>query len=458
MPPKKVMSQKNKKRARVGEAGQSSNSVIEPNFELDHDNRYLFRNLEAFENFTGQFQDRDLCECYYFDKATVTFYQREDAKTIEYIQHWNWESLLNLYEPYYELTTRAFYANLVCRINPFRVTSWACGKEIELSFENLAEWLDLDNEGDETYLVRNWPRHALETPDAYKKWFNRHYISGDYLYVTHLPSLHRLLFLFINNILTPKSKIKTNMEHGAIYYLRHLIQLDDITLNIPYIIIHHMLSAFGSSVHHLPYAHLIHKIIRLNGTPLPSDLPLPLQYPQNLVNSLTKIGWIQTLSLSGLPQFKPDGRDINDWIFAQEALPNQYWDPEEAAQEPQVPNQPENQPQYVYQPMPMPQPGQEFPFPPIPTTPNEQIMWMCQRMQEQYLSMGRMEGQIQANTKAIDLLDKRQASLSNRFIKRFGASSSTMPFPQEGEEMDEENNEEEDARDQNQASNQAPNE
>ena len=48
-------------------------------------------------------------------------------------------------------------------------------------------------------------------------------------------------------------------------------------------------------------------------------------------------------------------------------------------------------------------------------------------------------------------------SLSNRFIKRFGASSSTMPFPQEGEEMDEENNEEEDARDQNQAPNQAPN-
>jgi len=83
MPPRKIMSQKNKKRARVGEIGQSSNSVIEPNFELDHDNRYLFRNLEAYENFTGQFEDRDLCECYFFNKATVTFYQREDAKTIE---------------------------------------------------------------------------------------------------------------------------------------------------------------------------------------------------------------------------------------------------------------------------------------------------------------------------------------------------------------------------------------
>ena len=360
---RKFFSSKNKKMARFGEEGQGSNPVIEPNFELHHDNRYLFRNLEAYENFTGQFQDRHLCECYFFNKASVTFHSREDAKTIEYIQHWNWEPLINLFEPYLELTTRSFYANLVCKINPFRVTSWACGKEIVLSFENVAEWLGLDNEGDETYLVRNWPRHALGTPDSYKKWFNRNYISGDSLYVTHLPSLHRLLFLFINNILTPKSKIKTNMEHGAVYYLRHLIQLDDITLNIPYIIISHMLSAFGSSVHYLPYAHLIHKIIRLNGTALPSDLELPLKYPQDLVNSLTKIGWIQILSHSGLPQYKPDGRDINDWIFAHEALPNQYWDPEERVEEPPIPNQPEIQPQFVYQPMPMPQAGQEFPFP-----------------------------------------------------------------------------------------------
>ena len=79
--------------------------------------------------------------------------------------------------------------------------------------------------------------------------------------------------------------------------------------------------------------------------------------------------------------------------------------------------------------------------------------------------MTRVEGQIQANNKAIALLDKRQESLSNRFIKRFGASSSTMPFPQEGEEVDEGHNEEEevnegnneveeeDAHDQNQAPN-----
>jgi len=83
--------------------------------------------------------------------------------------------------------------------------------------------------------------------------------------------------------------------------------------------------------------------------------------------------------------------------------------------------------------------------------------------------MGRMDGQIQANTKAIELLDKHQASLSNRFIKRFGASTSTMPFPQEGEEVDEGNGEDEvnegnigveneGALDPNQAPNQAPNE
>ena len=55
--------------------------------------------------------------------------------------------------------------------------------------------------------------------------------------------------------------------------------------------------------------------------------------------------------------------------------------------------------------------------------------------------MTRMEGQMQAHAKDLATLDKRQESLSNRFIKRFGASSSSMSFPQEGgEEVQKEDN------------------
>ena len=288
MPPRKETHKSHKRVQGNSQCPSSSGGVIEPNFKINHENRYLFRDLQAYENFTGQFQERELCACYYFDKSTVTFHTREDNKTIEYIQHWQWEPLLNCNEPYLALTTRTFYANFQCRNNPFSLTSWACGKEVHLNFENLATWLNLPNEGEEIYLIRNWPRDVPESSDSYKKWFNRSNIAGASLYATSLPSLHRLLFLFINNILTPKSKLKTNIEHGAIYYLRHLIQLDDTKFNMPYIIIRHMISAYSSSVASLPYAHVIHRIIRLNGTELPSNQTF--LFPQNLVNQLTRTG------------------------------------------------------------------------------------------------------------------------------------------------------------------------
>lgn len=273
------------------EPGEGSAEVIEPNFEIHRTNRYLFRDIVAFENFIGQFQVRKLCNCYYFDKSNVTFRHPEDNQTIAYLQHWSWESLINCFEPYTEILAQTFYANLTFVENPFLVSSWVCGKEIRMSLENIARWLNLPNEGEETYLLRNWLRDTVELADSYKKWFDKSNIVGASLYASHLPSLHRLLFIFINNILIPKSKIKTNIEHGLMYYLHHLIQLDEKRFNIPYIIIRHMQSVFISKVALLPYAHVIHRIIKLNGIEIPEDQQF--LFPLHLVDYLTKIGWVQ---------------------------------------------------------------------------------------------------------------------------------------------------------------------
>ena len=81
MAPKKITG-KSKKRVWVNEQCQGSGGeVIEPNFKITHTNRYLFRDLVAYENYLGQFQERNLCECYYFDKSRVTFRPKEDNKT-----------------------------------------------------------------------------------------------------------------------------------------------------------------------------------------------------------------------------------------------------------------------------------------------------------------------------------------------------------------------------------------
>ena len=329
MAPKRKGQEKGKKRARL-EDGQGSGVNLEPNWNIHWSNKYLFWDLVAYDNYAGLFMHRKLAECYFFDKATVTFDQPEDDKMIEYVNHWSWNLLLTCTEPYTMLLTRIFYANLTITDEPFVVKTWLCGQEIDLSLANMAQWLELPNEGEESYPLRNWPLQALESSRLYKKWFDRNNIGGS-IYVSNLPSIHRLLFILINNILIPKATIKTNLEWGPMYYLRHLISKDDKSFNIPYIILRHMGIAFNSTVALLPYAHLIHKIIRINGLPYPEEEQL--YAPINLVGHLTKIGWIYGHLNSGLRCYKPDGRDINEWINKPGVLPNQYWDPDEQQQQ-----------------------------------------------------------------------------------------------------------------------------
>lgn len=429
MAPKKDAVPKGSKKRRVdSEIGQGSRGNIEPNWTIHRSNRYIFRDIVAYENYVGSFRHRKITDCYVFNKAVVTFSQPEDDKIISYVKHWGWEPIVTCFEPYTELLTRIFYANIQTSEEPFRITSWIGGKEIVLSMDNVAQWLGVENDGEETYPKRSWPFYADGTNLDYKKWFDRNYISGAKIYVSHLPSLHRLLFLLINNILMPKATIKTNLEWGPMYFLRHLIQLDDKMINIPYFFLRHINGAFTTTVHSLPYAHLIHKIIRLNGIEIPQEEEV--SFPTNLVDHLTRIGWVHGHSDSGLRRFQPDARPINQWINHIEAQPNQYWDPEE--EEVLAQPQPPLQPQFVQQ-------GGAF----VPPVGQEaQMLWLCQQMHAQSLQIqqnhqateGRFDKldkgqmkirqQLRAHARALNTLDEAQSSLSNRFIKQYGPSGS----------------------------------
>ena len=331
-----------RKRLRNSGPGEPSNPP-RPNLRGDADNRYLFRDVSEFNTFVGRFQHRELAQCYFFTKFQP-IQEPESTKIDQYINHYNWKSIIECQDEYTVILTRAFYANLVVKKNPYRVTSYIGGKEIELSCANLAMWLGLVNDGEETYPLRKWPIDtALGNEYTYKRWFDRTNTGGAPNYVTKLPALHRLAFLFINNILTPKSTIKTNMEYNALYYLRHLLSLDQKQFNIPYIIQSHMRAASTSNTCHLPYANLIHKILRSHDITFPRDVEL-LQ-PLNLFNELTNIGWKEHTTGLGEIVYKPLNRGINRWIFEEGALPNQYWDPNEPIQPQQpIPDQAEPEP------------------------------------------------------------------------------------------------------------------
>ena len=429
MAPKKDAVAKGGKKRRVdSEGGQGSGGNLEPNWTIHRSNRYLFRDIVAYENYAGSFINRKITECYRFDKSVVTFSQPEDDKVIAYVNHWGWEPIVTCFEPYTQLLTRTFYANIKTSDEPYMITSWVGGKEIVLSLNNVAQWLGVENDGEETYPLRSWPLYADGSSNDYKKWFDRNYISGSSIYASHLPSLHRLLFLFINNILMPKATIKTNLEWGPMYFLRHLIQMDGKRINIPYFFLRHINGAFSTTNHSLPYAHLIHKIIRLNSIQLPEDAEV--SFPTSLVDHLTRIGWVHGHSESGLRRYEPDARAINQWINHPEALPNQYWDSEEEV----VPAQPQPQPQPQY----MPQAGAFVP----PQGQEAQMLWLCQQMHAQSLEIqqnhqatlrrfdnlekGQMKirKQLRAHARALNVLDEAQSSLSNCFIKQYGPSGS----------------------------------
>ena len=85
----------------------------------------------------------------------------------------------------------------------------------------LAATFDLEDAGEEIYPFRHWPETVDE--DEYKMWITGvGDVHGRKLYCSHLPAVHWLLFIIINNILLPKAGIKTNLESGVMYLLRHL--------------------------------------------------------------------------------------------------------------------------------------------------------------------------------------------------------------------------------------------
>ena len=90
----------------------------------------------------------------------------------------------------------------------FMLTTWICGQEIALSLGNIAAWLEVPNEGEETYLLRGWTQMALGTADQYKTWFDRNNRGVAPVYVSNLPSLHRCSSPSLTTSSSPKQPSK----------------------------------------------------------------------------------------------------------------------------------------------------------------------------------------------------------------------------------------------------------
>jgi hypothetical protein len=107
------------------------------------------------------------------------------------------------------------------------------------------------------------------------------------------PSMPLVFLLFTtptNNIPTLKLTIKSNTEHNVIFYIRHFFSLDEIKINISYIILRHMCTAFTSKNYSLPYSSFIHWIIKGCEINMPDSIVEKLRVPTNLFDELINLG------------------------------------------------------------------------------------------------------------------------------------------------------------------------
>ncbi|KAJ4810455.1 Pol [Rhynchospora pubera] len=340
----------NKRSKRNPKGASSSNPPVQPDqpipmdippvpvdWTLTSSNNYLFKDSVSYMHFC-QYRDvnRECSECFYFEHPYGVYHlnPRELTWIKERIEYWNMAGLLAHSQPYNPSLIKLFYANLTMTWTEGHPTanSYVLGRHISITEETLANLLSLDNDNLEIYIHANWPRE-LPPYDEYHRFFYcwRNFTARQFT-ATELPALHRLLFLFINNIITPKATIKTNVEQFAVFLLRSLLEMNQ-KVNLPYIMLAHMARVDSSSRFSFPYAHTIQTILIENGIPLDTPLwgePVPenaIATPENLMAHLNVTGWTAQDDNS----IVPGAFHRNNYIFRPNATINQY---EEIGNEP----------------------------------------------------------------------------------------------------------------------------
>jgi hypothetical protein len=170
---------------------------------------------------------------------------------------------------------------------------------------------------------RKWPEITEGTIRDYKRWFVPRLINDRKIFTASLSVVYRLPFHFINNILTPKATLKTNMKINSIFYLRHLLSMDR-QFCIPFIIISHMKHAYRVKNANLSSANLITRILRLHLRDIPQRDRV---HPTNLFHELSNLRWLNNL-IGEPPIWTPNHKyPINSWIKDLNTKVNQYTDP-----------------------------------------------------------------------------------------------------------------------------------
>ncbi|GAV56852.1 hypothetical protein CFOL_v3_00393 [Cephalotus follicularis] len=185
--------------------------------------------------------------------------------------------------------------------------------EIGFSCSTLATILDIPNEGARGWNQRNWIiNNEFNKEECVRMLFGENADCMQRMYTRNLSLHHRFLHRAIATHILPKAGGFDEVTHIDAYTMYHLITSKRI--NVPNLIIHHMLATQGRENGRLAYSNIITKIFIHFGVDLSGELHHSLQSADKLGNrTLGRMGFKKYKRLvTWIPREENSNRVIED--------------------------------------------------------------------------------------------------------------------------------------------------
>ncbi|KAK2422293.1 hypothetical protein QL285_032838 [Trifolium repens] len=182
---------------------------------------------------------------------------------LKYTEPLGWTSFFKINESIFPLLVQAFYFNAKVDMAKSEITTYIKGVEIQLDPKLIGDILGLKAEGVEAY-GENWYTGSGVSRDALiLQMFNEQGAQREKPPSSMLKKEYKLLHNFCQHCIFPRTGSLDKVTDNDLLIMHHLSK--GTKLNLPYIIIQHMIHVANSGIKKvtLPYAMILTKIFRI---------------------------------------------------------------------------------------------------------------------------------------------------------------------------------------------------
>ncbi|KAK2443285.1 hypothetical protein QL285_014400 [Trifolium repens] len=182
---------------------------------------------------------------------------------LKYTEPLGWTSFFKINESIFPLLVQAFYFNAKVDLGKSEITSYIKGIEIQLDPTVIGDILGLKVEGVEAYGDNWYTGLGVSKKALILEMFNEQGAQKEKPPSSMLKQEYKLLHNFCQHCIFPRTGSLDKVTENDLLIMHHLSK--GIKLNLPYIIIQHMIHVANSGIKKvtLPYAMILTKIFRI---------------------------------------------------------------------------------------------------------------------------------------------------------------------------------------------------